>query len=371
MRKASVKDILRTVWNEKKRFFSIMMITVLGVTMMTGIEAGCRDLKLSADKFYDSQDLFDISIMSTLGLTEDDVLEIQAMEGIEKAEGTFTEIVHTKSGEVNKTAEMKIYRENGLNIPYVLEGRLPLAAEEIAVNETYLKETGKSIGDHLVIEEIMDEEEADDESSKEELEELCPIGTPVGFKPIYREMQNDCLAGKAFDDKACGACAIFGIDAVQKKDLAGDVYFLFSAFEETSMRGAAVAGFGIRPDYALVLDVTHAATPDTKEYALPEFGGGVAITASPVTDRRLTRMVIDLCRLGSIPYSMEVAEGSTGTNANVLGISAYGIPTVLCSLPLKSMHTSAEVLCMEDANALKRVVSAFIRSKDIGAVFRK
>ena len=169
MRKASVKDILRTVWNEKKRFFSIMMITVLGVTMMTGIEAGCRDLKLSADKFYDSQDLFDISIMSTLGLTEDDVLEIQAMEGIEKAEGTFTEIVHTKSGEVNKTAEMKIYRENGLNIPYVLEGRLPLAAEEIAVNETYLKETGKSIGDHLVIEEIMDDEEND--SNAEEVTE--------------------------------------------------------------------------------------------------------------------------------------------------------------------------------------------------------
>ena len=163
MKKASVKDIFRTIWNEKKRFFSIMMITVLGVTMMTGIEAGCRDLKLSADKFYDSQDLFDISIMSTLGLTEDDVLEIQVMEGIEKAEGTFTEIVHTKNGEVNKTAEMKIYRENGLNIPYVLEGRLPLAAGEIAVNETYLKETGKSIGDHLVIEEIMDEEEADDE----------------------------------------------------------------------------------------------------------------------------------------------------------------------------------------------------------------
>jgi len=163
MKKASVKDIFRTIWNEKKRFFSIMMITVLGVTMMTGIEAGCRDLKLSADKFYDSQDLFDISIMSTLGLTEDDVLEIQAMEGIEKAEGTFAEIVHTKNGEVNKTAEMKIYRENGLNIPYVLEGRLPLEAGEIAVNETYLKETGKSIGDHLVIEEIMDEEEADDE----------------------------------------------------------------------------------------------------------------------------------------------------------------------------------------------------------------
>lgn len=158
MRKASTKDILRTVWKEKKRFISIMMITVLGVTLMTGLEAGCRDLKLSADRFYDSQDLFDISIMSTLGLTEDDVLEIQTMEGVEKAEGSFSEIVHTKKGDMNRTAEVKVFRENGLNIPYVLEGRLPVSVEEIAVSETYLKETGKTIGESLIIEEIMDEE---------------------------------------------------------------------------------------------------------------------------------------------------------------------------------------------------------------------
>ncbi len=207
--------------------------------------------------------------------------------------------------------------------------------------------------------------------TKEELEELCPLGTPVGFKPIYAELQNDCVAGKAFDDKACGACAVFGIDAVPKKDLAGDVYFLFSAHEETGMTGARVAGFGIRPDYALVLDVTHAATPDTKDYGLPAFGSGVAIAASPVTNRKLTRMVTDLCRAGNIPYTVDACPGSTGTNANVLGISADGIPTALCSLPLKSMHTSAEVLSMEDAGALKKVVSAFIKSKEIGEVFGK
>ena len=207
--------------------------------------------------------------------------------------------------------------------------------------------------------------------AKEELEELCPIGTPVGFKPIYAELLNDRLAGKAFDDKACGACAVFGIDAVQKKDLAGDVYFLFSAYEETGMTGARVAGFGIRPDYALVLDVTHASTPETKENYLPELGRGVAIAASPVTNRRLTHLLADTCRAAGIPYTMRVSTRSTGTNANVLGISANGIPTALCSLPLKSMHTSAEVLSMEDANALKRVVTAFIKSKEIGEVFGK
>ena len=205
--------------------------------------------------------------------------------------------------------------------------------------------------------------------TKEELEELCPLGTPVGFKPVYAELLNDRLAGKAFDDKACGACAIFGIDAVQRRDLAGDVYFLFSAFEETGMTGARVAGFGLRPDYALVLDVTHASVPEAKDRYLPEFGSGVAIAASPITNRRLTRMVTDLCKNGNIPFTVDACPGSTGTNANVLGVSAEGIPTALCSLPLKSMHTSAEVLSLDDARALSRVVSAFIKSKEISEVF--
>lgn len=170
MKKASTKDILRTIWKEKKRFISIMMITVLGVTLMTGLEAGCRDLKLSADRFYDSQKLFDISIMSTLGLTEEDVLAIQRMEEVERAEGTFSEIVHTKNGDINRTAEIKIVRENGLNVPYVLEGRLPQTSGEIAVSEIYLKETGKNLGDKLTIEESI-EEDSEEESGDDELSE--------------------------------------------------------------------------------------------------------------------------------------------------------------------------------------------------------
>ena len=217
----------------------------------------------------------------------------------------------------------------------------------------------------------LDEMLIDTGYSKEELEELCPIGTPVGFKPVYAELLNDRLAGKAFDDKACGACAVFGIDAVQRRDLAGDIYFLFSAQEETGLLGARVAGFGIRPDYALVLDVTHAAVPEAKDRHLPEFGSGVAIAASPITNRKLTRMVTDLCKSANVPYTVDACPGGTGTNANVLGISAEGIPTALCSLPLKSMHTSAEVLSVEDARALSRVVSLFIKSKEISEVFGK
>ncbi len=205
--------------------------------------------------------------------------------------------------------------------------------------------------------------------SKETLEEICPIGTPVGFKPIYRELANRRIAGKAFDDKACGACAAFGIDGVDKSDLSGDVYFLFSAFEETGGVGARVGGFGIRPDYALVMDVTHAAIPEIKDRYLPPCGSGVAVAVSPVTDRRLSEMTRALCKKENIPFTIEVCPGSTGTNANSLNNNVEGIPTVLCSLPIKSMHTSAEVLAMEDAEALADVVTAFVKSHEIAEVF--
>ena len=158
MKKALNKDILRTIWKEKKRFISIMMITTLGVTVMTGLAAGCRDLRMSADRFYDEQELFDISIQSTLGLTEEDIDALLTLDGVENAEGSFSEIVHTKKGDVNKTAEVKVLKTDGLNVPYVVEGTLPQNADEIVVTKNYITETGKQIGDTVIIEEMMDEE---------------------------------------------------------------------------------------------------------------------------------------------------------------------------------------------------------------------
>ena len=172
MRKAATKDILRTIRKEKKRFIAIMLITTLGVTMMTGLSAGCKDLRYSADVFFDRQKLFDVSVLSTLGLTDEDVETLAALEGVESAEGSYSEVVHTKKGELNKTAEMKTVRQDGLNLPYLQEGTLPGAPDEIAVTANYMKDTGKAIGDRIVIEEMLEEkEEADTEREEEYLEE--------------------------------------------------------------------------------------------------------------------------------------------------------------------------------------------------------
>lgn len=138
-----------------------MLITALGVTMLTGLTAACVDLRSAADTFFDEQNLSDICVVSTLGLTDEDVEALGAMQGVAAAEGTYSETVHTKTGEKNATAEVKTL--GGINIPYLCAGTLPGQTDEIAVTEKYMQESGKSIGDTLVIEEEPEEEEDDGE----------------------------------------------------------------------------------------------------------------------------------------------------------------------------------------------------------------
>ena len=159
MKKAYSKDIWRSIKRGRKRFLSILIITALGVAMFTGLRAACEDLRYSADKFFDEQKLFDICVVSTLGLTDDDVEALLQVLGVEEAEGIYNKNVTVTVSQKEQTAEVRSFYANGLNQPYILEGTLPGAANEIAVTQNYLKDSGKEIGDTLVFEEELEEEE--------------------------------------------------------------------------------------------------------------------------------------------------------------------------------------------------------------------
>ncbi len=207
--------------------------------------------------------------------------------------------------------------------------------------------------------------------SAHELKKMISNGCSIGFMPTYTTLLGGRLAGKAFDDKACGACIAYGVGAVKAEDMAGDVYFLFSAGEETSMMGAMTGGAAIRPDYAMVIDVTHAATPDTGDLSLAPFGSGAVLDYAPVTNRTLTNMTRKLLTDKEIPFTCGATGGSTGTNANRLWMTGDGVPTVLLSLPIKNMHSSTEVLDLRDAQAVAEAVSAFVCDAEIGEEFAR
>lgn len=165
--KAYSKDIVRSIIKGRKRFFALMLITALGVCMFGGIKAGCDDLRYSADVFFDQQNLYDISIVSTMGLTESDIEAVSEMEGIEEVEGTYSEDVYTEIGDgTRKQATVKMLSEKGINMPYLLEGRLPAYDTEILVTAKYINESGKQVGDAICIEEIKSSGDSEGDSKE-------------------------------------------------------------------------------------------------------------------------------------------------------------------------------------------------------------
>jgi len=206
--------------------------------------------------------------------------------------------------------------------------------------------------------------------SKDELEKILPLGSPVGFAPDYRELLGGRLAGKSFDNKACAAIAASAIASVPREALAGDVVLMLSSFEETSRLGGASAGaFGLSPDYAMVIDVNLATVPDVPKSETVPLGEGISLSVSAATDRALTLASQKICKEKNIAHTMIAAPSSTGTNATAVQLVGGGIPTVDVGLPLRNMHTYNEVIDLADAEALASFVEAFVCDGEIAKNF--
>ncbi|WP_244568531.1 FtsX-like permease family protein [Bifidobacterium eulemuris] len=157
---AFAKDTVRSWLRGWKRFLSIAVISMLGVAVLTGIYAGCRDMFHAADRLYDAQGLHDIQVLSTYGLTDDDVAALRRVEGVETVQAERTQSVMTKVAGTDKNVTMTEIGVEGLDQPYLQEGRMPEKAGEVAVTEKFLVDSGYEIGDTLTVTPADDEDSA-------------------------------------------------------------------------------------------------------------------------------------------------------------------------------------------------------------------
>lgn len=144
---AFTTDIRRTITGNLKRFISLFVITALGATMLVGLKAACDDLRATADAFFDSRHLYDISVKSTLGLTATDVNALAALDGVDEAEGGYTEAAYTEVAGKSEKVDLRALTGGDLNEPLLIEGRLPERAGELAVTTRYLQASGHAVGD--------------------------------------------------------------------------------------------------------------------------------------------------------------------------------------------------------------------------------
>lgn len=147
---AFVKDMVRMWLHAWKRFISIALISLLGVAVLTGIYAGCRDAFLATDRFFDTQGLHDIQVLSTAGLTDDDIAALRKISGVAKVQGERSQTV-TVDLNGKKTVTMQEIGTNGIDQPYLQSGRMPEKSGEIAVTRKFIKDSGYKKDDHITV----------------------------------------------------------------------------------------------------------------------------------------------------------------------------------------------------------------------------
>jgi endoglucanase len=201
--------------------------------------------------------------------------------------------------------------------------------------------------------------------SQAEAERLVPLGTPVVYAQGCQELGAGQLCGKAMDDRACVAIILKAFEHACSKPLQVDLCCLISTQEEVGLRGAQVGAWTVAPDYAIVVDVTHAKTPDGAEVTL-EMGKGAAIGIGPNMNNAMGRELFRLAQARQIPHQPEVCPGgSSGTNAAVVQVSQAGVATALLSLPIKYMHTPLETALYEDMESVERLIVAYLEEAEV------
>jgi len=201
-------------------------------------------------------------------------------------------------------------------------------------------------------------------------EEVLKMGIHVGCVVTYPDeliLLNDrYYAGRALDNKMGGFCIAETARLLKKNKikLPYSLYIVNSVQEEVGLRGAQMIAHRIKPNVAIVTDVTHDThTPmlSPKEFGDIKSGEGPTITYAPAVHNILQDLIVEAATKKKIPFQREAASRQTGTDTDAFAYSNQGVPSALISLPLRYMHTTVEMAHKDDIENLIRLIYETLR----------
>ena len=151
MKNAMQKDFWREIGHTRSRFFSIMILVALSVAFLSGLKATAPDMKHTGDDYLDSLHLADIQVLSTLGLTDEDIAALRAQDKIEDAEGEYVIDAFASSDSLDAVVKVLSLTDRGISDVLLREGRMPERADECVVEENMLSLMNIAIGDTITL----------------------------------------------------------------------------------------------------------------------------------------------------------------------------------------------------------------------------
>lgn len=192
--------------------------------------------------------------------------------------------------------------------------------------------------------------------------EIISIGDYVTFSNEPKELLNDRVSGRSFDNRSAVACLITVAEMLKDKTLPFNVAFVLSDSEELGLRGAKTASFKVDPDEAIVVDVSFGDGVGINSEDSAPIGSGAMIGIAPTLDSEISKKLINICETENISYTAEVMGGKTGTNADVVSVNKEGVRTCTVSIPLRNMHTDTEVVDLKDLESVCNLLCEYILS---------
>ncbi len=202
-------------------------------------------------------------------------------------------------------------------------------------------------------------------------EEVLEMGIHVGCVITYEDemmvLNDKYYVGRALDNRLGGFCIAEVARLLKKnrKKLPYSLYVVNSVQEEVGLRGAEMIAQTIKPQVAIVTDVTHDThTPllNVKKLGDVKCGEGPSITYAPAVHNKLLELVVAAAEQKEIPIQREAASRRTGTDTDAFAYSNGGVPSTLISIPLRYMHTTVEMAHKEDvANVIKLIYEVLLK----------
>jgi putative aminopeptidase FrvX len=212
-------------------------------------------------------------------------------------------------------------------------------------------------------------------SSRKEAEQIIRIGDPITLVDEFEELRNGLVVARAFDNRI-GTWAVaeaLRLLADKKRKLKAEVCAVSNVQEEVGLLGARQIAYSLKPDVALVVDVTHATdypTVSKPQHGDIRIGKGPTITHGGCNHAEVVRRLEEVARQRKIPLQHEAMSATSGTDTDVIFWTRGGIPSALISLPNRYMHSPVEVVSLNDLEKIPELLAAFALSLASGEEFQ-
>ena len=212
-------------------------------------------------------------------------------------------------------------------------------------------------------------------SNRKDAEKLVQIGDPITLVDEFDLLRNDLVVARAFDNRI-GTFAVaeaLRLLKESKSRLQAEVCAVSNVQEEVGLLGARQIAYSLKPDVALVVDVTHATdypTVNKQQHGDIKVGKGPAITHGGCNHPEVVSRLEQIAKAKKIPLQHEAMSSTSGTDTDVIFWTRGGIASALISLPNRYMHSPVEVVSLNDLEKIPVLMSGFAASLKKGEEFK-